>query len=97
MRALTEKDAETLTAQLLWAADELREHAAQHLYRADAAKAMGERVLAGYHQRRAASVHDLATTLKSARAVLAQRTSPLPRTAVPRPRSAAIANTDTRT
>ena len=84
MRRLTEQQANVLTGQLLAAAQELREHAAQHLYRADACKAVGERVLADFHRRRAASVHDLASALAGSRAVLGQRTSPVP---VPRPRS----------
>jgi hypothetical protein len=82
MRTLTERQARDLDRLLLDAAHELREHAAQHLYRADACRAVGERVLHTYHRQHAESVQQLVNQLVATRAVLAQRTSPAPARAV---------------
>jgi hypothetical protein len=82
MRTLTERQARDLDRLLLDATHELREHAAQHLYRADACRAVGERVLHTYHRQHAEAVHTLANQLTEARALLAQRTSPAPAQAV---------------
>jgi len=78
MRTIPEREAEQLSADLLSAAQELREHAAQHLYRADACKAVGERILATYHRRHAELIHAQANDLTRWRQFLAQRTSPVP-------------------
>lgn len=72
MRKITEKHASELADQLTAAAQQLREHAASHLYRADAHKAIGDRIMARYHSDTAEQVHDLASRLHGqARAIAA--------------------------
>jgi DNA-binding transcriptional MocR family regulator len=85
MRTIPEHEAKQLDSDLLSATQQLREHAANHLYRQEACKAVGERILADYHGRQAALVHAQADGLRRWRQFLAQRTSPVPGAAV-RPR-----------
>ncbi len=63
MRTLTEAQTSALTRDLDSAGHQLREHAAQHSYRADACKAVGERVLADYHRQHHGQVLGLADSL----------------------------------
>jgi urease alpha subunit len=66
MRCLSEKSASSLVCLLLDAEHVAREHAAEHSYRATAMKAIRERLLHRYHTDHAASLLDLADSLRSA-------------------------------
>ena len=73
MRTLTEQQYTNFDRDLAEAVSELREHASQHSYRADACRAIGEQVLAAYHRDHHQIILDLVQRLLAARATLAQR------------------------
>lgn len=93
MLTMTNRQAGTLSDLLARATEGLREHAAQHDYRADAMRAVGERTLARYHasmaERTRADARDLDAARANLRALLAvsrANSSALPQ---PDPRPAA--------
>lgn len=71
MRRLSEKSVASLDSLLADAAHVVREHAAEHSYRATAMKAIRERLLHRYHTDHATSLLGLADSLSEARTYLA--------------------------
>jgi hypothetical protein len=70
MRCLSEKSASSLLSLLADAEHVIREHAAEHSYRATAMKAIRERLLHQYHDRHATSLLVLAESVSEARIFL---------------------------
>jgi hypothetical protein len=91
VRTLTEAQAKQLETTINQAATELREHAANHLYRADAHRAIKDKTLAAYHTKHAELVHELAAELR--RQLTALQASQQPRSSTTRTKRPAVIKT----